>query len=74
MQNESDHQSEGKPARLLPEATVCRASHSGIGDLIYCLAPNPEFCPNILNFGNAWFCCHPQRQDLAARTQARPRA
>jgi len=59
-----------KPFQALPDTSVCRARRSGIGDYVYCLVESPVSCSKVLNFGERYFCLHPENQAIAAHTQA----
>jgi hypothetical protein len=67
-QNELGSRHEGPLASSLAELSACLARSSDIGELVSCLTANSFLCKHSLNFGNAFFCCHPQRQEIAART------
>jgi hypothetical protein len=61
--------SEPKPERKLPDPAICRAKHAGFGDYADCLVEYPYQCAYALHFGQDFFCQHPQRADIIARTK-----
>jgi hypothetical protein len=67
-QNELGSRHEGPLASSLAELSACLARSSDIGELVSCLTANSFLCKHSLSFGNVFFCCHPQRQEIAART------
>ena len=62
--------SEPKPQRKLPDVAICRAQPAGFGDYVKCLVHFPVECEYALSFGYEYFCLHPQRADIIARTKA----
>jgi hypothetical protein len=62
--------SEPEPTRRLPSISNCRARRSGIGDFVDCLVNRPYDCEHALSFANGFFCLHPQRAEIVARTEA----
>ncbi|MBI5687455.1 MAG: hypothetical protein HZC54_20475 [Verrucomicrobia bacterium] len=58
----------------LPDPAVCRAQRI-LPDLVECLVlrPKPNECPHATFFGDGIFCAHPERDNLAARTEAEKR-
>jgi hypothetical protein len=66
---------EGVPANV-PEGALlfsetCRAKLVGTSAIVLeCLMPPPQDCGCALRFGNAYFCFHPNRWEIAARTLA----
>jgi hypothetical protein len=67
-------QSEPRPVRKLPDVAHCRVKRSGIGDLAYCLVPEPCGCDYAEHHASDIFCFHPQRKEILARTEVRPQA
>jgi len=59
-----------RQARREPDITFCRARHSDLADHVECLADYPGRCPHSLCFGSCCFCLHPQRNEIAAQTEA----
>jgi len=53
-----------------PDISTCRASHSGAGNLVYCLNDDRIMCDYSLPYGGAFFCRHPQCVHIAARSEA----
>jgi hypothetical protein len=58
-----------KPERTLPDAAICRGESIGSTDLVDCLVPSPVECRYALPFGNGYFCQHPDRKGIVARTK-----
>ena len=56
------------PPRQLPDPAVCRAKHS-FENLYDCLVYLPYGCPHVLSFGFSFYCQHPDRAAIAARTK-----
>ena len=56
--------------RTLPDAAVCRAARTGIGDLVYCAVPVTLFCTHRICFGENLFCAHPARAQIVSQTEA----
>ena len=56
--------------RMLSIKAACRAKANGIGNLVECLG-EPHHCQLALRFGHVFFCQHPQRMKIAARTVAK---
>jgi hypothetical protein len=55
----------------LPFSKNCRAKLIGISTVaLECLVPAPQNCGCALRFGNAYFCFHPNRWEIAAHTLA----
>jgi len=63
--------SEPGPERKLPDPAICRAKRAGFGDYADCLVHLPVECGYALRFGEGYFCQHPQRADIIARTKIR---
>ena len=68
--NDDGSRSGPKPARTLPDVAICRAGHAGFGDYADCLVDAPSDCPYALSFGFHYFCRHPEREEIIARTKA----
>jgi hypothetical protein len=58
--------------RALPDPEICRAKHAGFGDYVDCQVPNPDRCIYALSFGGSYFCLHPERFEIVARTESDP--
>jgi hypothetical protein len=56
MQDSS--RSECKP---LPDPEVCRTRSSVLRNVFHCLVTDPQRCPHVTAFGDAFFCWHPDR-------------
>jgi hypothetical protein len=55
----------------LPFPKNCRAKLIGISTVaLECLLPPPHNCGCVLRFGNAYFCFHAHRWEIASRTLA----
>jgi hypothetical protein len=55
----------------LPFSKDCRAKLIGISTVtLECLVPPPQNCGCALRFGNAYFCFHPNRWEIASHTLA----
>ncbi len=52
-----------------PDLLGCNASRSGAGDLVYCLNEARVCCDYCLSFGEAYFCLHPEKLDIASRSR-----
>ena len=63
-----EHQPGPKPTRKLPDPAVCRARNLGNDDLFDCLISAPYECQYALHYGDSFFCRHPERKEIAART------
>ena len=57
-----------KNRQPLPDPEICRARHVARGEA-ECLVENPIRCPHKLHFGNGYFCMHPERKQIVARTE-----
>jgi hypothetical protein len=55
--------------RVLPDPAICRAAIYGIGEIVDCLVPEPRECRYANIKGTLVFCDHPDRYQIAARTQ-----
>jgi hypothetical protein len=61
--------SEPKLLRKLADAAICRARHAGFGNYVDCLVDLPTECKYALSFGYGYFCKHPERDQIVARTK-----
>ena len=62
--------------RQLPDEAVCRGKRI-TSQLVECLVKRPKDCPHVITYGGGYYCCHPQRLEIASRTEvatARTRA
>ena len=57
----------GKPARRLPDFAICQVKRSGIGNLIYCLVPEPNSCQHAEHVNLRTFCFHPDACEFGGR-------
>jgi hypothetical protein len=55
--------------RQLPDAAVCRGKLI-TSRLVECMVKGPEDCPHVVAFGGGYYCWHPQRLEIASRTEA----
>jgi hypothetical protein len=62
--------SEFKPALGAPDFDNCRARSLGFSDIVFCLKEDPRNCIYSLRFDTSFFCIHPQRLEIVARTKA----
>ena len=54
-----------------PDLTQCRATPVGTPALTDCLVPRrPLNCIYALSFGGGFFCLHPERHKIEARTRS----
>lgn len=58
---------EFKTLRKLPDPAVCRGEIIR-AQLVECMVEKPEDCPHALAYGCGFFCRHPERFEIAART------
>ena len=53
-----------------PDLAQCAADATEMNGLARCLGPpGSELCPYALPFGEGFFCTHPQRDQIVARTR-----
>jgi hypothetical protein len=65
-------QARPRQSSLPSEISVCRAIRFGGDDgLIYCLQAEAGRCGYALRFGSGYFCHHPKRLEIVARTKTR---
>ncbi|GEM_PF-2135739 len=57
------------PVQHLPDPAICRAK-AGVPNYPECLVDDPAHCDYSLGFGGIYFCRHPQRQEIVAKTVA----
>jgi len=69
MPDTEDISDKTMPKRVLPDLAICRAMHSGVIDLAYCLMDKPHGCKYAEPFKGNSFCFHPKREEIIARTQ-----
>jgi hypothetical protein len=59
------------PEENLPFPKNCRAKLIGASTVVLeCLVPSPQSCGCALRYGNAYFCFHPNRWEIASHTLA----
>jgi len=66
---EDDRDEQQTPPRTLPDAAICRVENIVPCKLFGCLVTAPSSCPHALPFGKGYFCLHPEREQIAARTK-----
>jgi hypothetical protein len=71
LSDEAGGPSEAKPAPAAPFSSNCRARRSGLGNLVYCLASNPDDCPFAERHAYDNFCFHPNYEEIIARMDPR---
>lgn len=49
------------------DTNCCRGRDMGIDDLVECLVKGPV-CAHAISFGRGFFCEHPRRKEIAAKT------
>jgi len=64
------HHSKELPATISP---ACRAKAVSGSDLVDCLSEQMFRCEYRLSFGRSYFCNHPLRMEIIARTEAEKR-
>lgn len=58
-----------RPSRkLFPDLERCRARATTFG-YVECQVDRPALCPYSLSFGFSYFCLHPERESIVARTE-----
>ena len=63
---------DGDPAATGPARGMadCCGQRIGAVDLVECQAKQPSLCKFAFNFGYSFFCRHPRKLEIAARTTA----
>jgi hypothetical protein len=62
-----------KPAVALANSALCRAKRKKAGGFVYCLVPNAYACPFGERLDYDLLCCHPERENIIIRTEAKRR-
>jgi hypothetical protein len=57
------------PTRKLPDAAICQARRADGPGMVFCLVDEPGDCKHAQRFDEAWYCLHPEREDIIARTK-----
>ncbi len=71
MAKNGDTQSQLGPIWQAPDIAFCRAIRlGGEDDLVYCLMEDAYRCAYAVRFGSGFFCRHPNRVEITARTKA----
>jgi len=60
-----------KLAAALANPAVCRARRRKAGGFVYCLVANAYACPFGERIDYDLICCHPDREKIVFRTEAR---
>ena len=68
--DDSDSRARMGPLPPLPDPAICRAVIIVRPDLIKCLVSNTATCPYAMNYGGAYFCNHPNKQEIVKITEA----
>lgn len=58
----------GAATDALPDAERCGARLYAAPDVVECVAERPTWCEHVLYFGEGFFCTHPHRAKIVART------
>ena len=51
-----------------PDINCCQALKIGFGEWVDCLMPDPQDCPHAVAFGLSFYCTHPNRAEIVARS------
>jgi len=73
MADDKPKKSRSRKLHAIP-SPACRAKVVTKPDLVDCLTEPPFYCQHKLHFGHGNYCRHPQRLEIAARTEAAKRA
>lgn len=60
-------------AHVLPDPAICRGKSYPTPPLVECLVEQRPRCRYATRFGGRYFCQHPQRIDIAVRTETQKR-
>jgi len=60
-----------KPPAALANNVVCSARRKKAGGLVHCLVANAYARPFGERVDYDWLCCHPDREDIIFRTEAK---
>jgi hypothetical protein len=72
MAKKAGNQSQCPRSWRLPNLAFCRALRFGQSDdMVYCMNENADTCGYALRFGSGFFCHHPKRGEIVARTKAK---
>ena len=52
----------------LPHWTICRARDINLAGFAECCVSQPWGCRYAIGFGNGYFCKHPRREEIIAKT------
>jgi hypothetical protein len=58
-----------QPSPKLPDMAICRAVKMEYGSFVSCLVNSPGRCPYLFCLGYEFFCEHPDREGIIARTK-----
>jgi hypothetical protein len=64
-------QGDNQRARVLPHVAICRVRKDTDGELYVCLVKSPQGCRHSIGFDDIFFCLHPERKEIAVRTDWR---
>ena len=72
MAKTAGNQSKRPQTWRMPDLAFCRAMRFGQGDdMVYCMNEDADNCGYALRFGSGFFCHHPRRGEIVARTKAK---
>lgn len=54
--------------KVSPDINRCQALKIGFGEWVDCLMPEPQHCPHAVAFGLSFYCTHPNRAEIVARS------
>jgi hypothetical protein len=60
-----------KPPGTAPDVAVCLARRKIKGGLVYCHLSNAYACKFVTRVDYDLICCHPKRDEIVARTEAK---
>jgi hypothetical protein len=60
-----------QPVWALPDIAICRARRRVKGGLAYCRMTNAYTCKYVTRVDYDLICCHPKRDEIVARTEAK---
>lgn len=62
---------QAKPMVALANLAVCRARRKNAGGFVYCLVSNAYACPFAERVDYNLLCCHPEKENIILRTEAK---
>lgn len=66
----SDNTPRNWPKSKSPDLAKCRAKLAGFENYTDCLVKFGAVCEHAMSFGHGYFCRHPERDQIIARTKA----